>query len=82
MLTPPPFPPNHEKSDAVTFPRCAWQHPRFRLSSIRMRIQVGEVSKCPEVYLLEESSSIFIKTEAIVLKETRQDAREAQALVD
>lgn len=47
-----------------------------------MRIPVGEVSKCPEVYLLEESSSIFIKTEAIVLKETRQDAREAQALVD
>ena len=47
-----------------------------------MRIQVGEVSKWPEVYLLEESSSIFIKTEEIVVKETRQDAREAQALVD
>lgn len=47
-----------------------------------MRIQVGEVSKWPEVYLLEESSSIFIKTEAIVLKETKKDAREAQALVD
>ena len=47
-----------------------------------MRIRVGEVSKWPEVYLLEESSSIFIKTEAIVVKETRQDAREAQALVD